>query len=586
MATLNQTDLQKLRQEVQRLAEASGTSSGGAITVADGAPSVTGTESTGDSYFDPTANNLYIFNNSTWTLTGDFTWIRYATDVNNKMDDGTVANANDVVGFRDTLTANVKWIGELFNQITAVESTDPRVYYWRLAPAGLLTTGIIDTSDTPTAPINFAAADELYQTNKAAGIKSRVLLGWTNPATGAPASTNLVSFKLSADATYTSFGEFGTENCIIPDLLPGTYDFRVEAVTSLGVKSTATDLLNSVVQGLTANPLNPSNLSLNAGGEQALLTWDKATDVDLDVLVGGSVQIRYHPSTGAVASWNTAQTLVESLAGTTTSKTIPLLIGTYLIKFIDSGGRESPDPAVVTNTFAPAGFNFVTMQQQDNTFLGAKTNCTVTLSTLRLTSGQTVMTYDYHTTIDLKSIKSVRVAPTFDAEIINVSDILCNVPDVCAVTTFCGTQTDAEISFFISTTQDDVSGSPTFSDYQTLIAGDYSARGIRIRIVATAGDTNTVISFKELGVSIDTVDTVKIGTITTLTTGDITETYGESFYTGVAGTTVPRIGTQIIGGSQGDELIVGTSSATGFTASVFNGGSRVVRTVHYQAIGQ
>ena len=450
----------------------------------------------------------------------------------------------------------------------------------------LVSQEVISINPTPVSPTGLSALDQLYNTNTAAGVKSRASLTWNNVQSNRVAyvSSNLIEYKLSTGNDYTAFGDISGTNALVNDLDPGTYDFRVTGISGTGVSSGSTILSGIIIQGLTAIPSDLTNLSFNASQSQVLLGWDKATD--LDVLSGGTIQIRYHPRVDSAVSWNTSQLLVDALQGQTTSKTLPLLVGTYLAKAVDSGGRESANPATVINTFAPSNFNFVTDSNEDPTFTGTKTNCFVNGDNLRLDVDETTMTYDFSSVIDLQSVKSVRITPSFTADIFNSAETICSIVLVCDRDTFCTTQEDAELQFLISTTQDDPSGSPTYTPYRQLITGDYSARGVRIRVIATVGDTNTTVEFSELSVSMDTIDVIKTGSVTTATGGDVTETYSVPFYTGIGGTTVPRIGVQIVGGSLGDDVIITSSTATGFALSVFNGGSRVVRNLDFQAVGQ
>jgi len=105
-------------------------------------------------------------------------------------------------------------------------------------------------------------------------------------------------------------------------------------------------------------------------------------------------------------------------------------------------------------------------------------------------------------------------------------------------------------------------------------------------LVVTAQEANTSVDFSALSIAVDTVDLIKTGSVDTLTTADVTYTYPISFYSGVAGTTLPRLGFQVIGGTAGDAVTIASSSATEFSISVYNNGARVARSVDFQAIGQ
>jgi hypothetical protein len=247
------------------------------------------------------------------------------------------------------------------------------------------------------------------------------------------------------------------------------------------------------------------------------------------------------------------------------------------------------------------------------------------------------MTYDFSAPVDLNEVKSVRVSPIFKVSIFDNSDQICDTTEICNRASFCDIQRDGVIKFFISITQQDPnlsltggnfitsteyeiltigttdftlvgaasntvglkftatgpgSGTGTagasWTVYQDLITGDYSARGIRFRVTGTVIDTSIGIKFDEISVNFDTVDLIQTGTVTTSAGADVTETFSTGFYGGSGGGgQKPVVGVQIVGGSAGDTVDIVTRSVTSFDISVYDsGGSRVVRSVDWMAIGQ
>ena len=588
MAVLSQTDMQKLWRQVQNLVlNGSGNNS---TIVEDGPPTVKGSETNGDTYFDPTNSNLYIFSIDKWILTGDFTWIKYATSVNNKQDDGTVADASDVIGFRDNLIASVNWIGERFNQAFPTESTDPTVYYWRLAPAGLIDDSVINPDEKPLSPINLAITDELYRTNRAGGVKSRVVLTWNNTVMEGvtDAATNVVFYKLTSEVSYTPFGEFSTTTCTIPDLQPGEYDFRVVAASKLGILSDHTDMTGQTIAGLTSPPSNVEGFNINPSNGQGLLGWNLPTDnLDLDVISGGSVQIRHSSSIGSGVTWSVAQVIVESLAGATNSVLVPLLTGTYFIKFIDSTGNESVTASVITSTFEPPGFNFLQVTNEEVLgFAGTKTNCTVVNGELVLDSNQDSMTYDFASPIDLRTVQTTRVSPTFAGVAEDANDRICNVVKICDRMSMCSEDVSLTVEFFVSTTDDDPSDSDAvYTPFVRLITRDIRARGLKFRVVLNTV-TDGIIQVSNIGMKVDVPDVLQTGSVNvTDTTNDTTVDFGGPFYEGLDGLLRPTVNLQLVGATQGDEALLVSKSSTGIVVAIYNNGARVTGTIDYQAIG-
>ena len=123
---------------------------------------------------------------------------------------------------------------------------------------------------------------------------------------------------------------------------------------------------------------------------------------------------------------------------------VPILTGTYLIKFVDSGGRESANAAIVTNTFVSANFAFVTALIEDPTFEGTKVNCAVAGGELVLDTGEMSMEYVFNNLVDLGVVKNVKIVPDLEAKAVESSNSFCNVVDVCSLASFCGIDADAD----------------------------------------------------------------------------------------------------------------------------------------------
>ena len=114
--------------------------------------------------------------------------------------------------------------------------------------------------------------------------------------------------------------------------------------------------LISVFLGLIRPPSDITGFGLGIQGTLALLTWDPSRD--LDVRIGGSIQVRHNP--GVVDSidfadqnlntlWNNSALLTEGKSGVTSQILVPLTRGTYLMKAIDASGIESITPAAILN---------------------------------------------------------------------------------------------------------------------------------------------------------------------------------------------------------------------------------------------
>ena len=100
-----------------------------------------------------------------------------------------------------------------------------------------------------------------------------------------------------------------------------------------------------------------------------------------------------------------------------------------------------------------------------------------------------------------------------------------------------------------------------------------------------ASDTYTV-EISELSLTADKVDIAKRGTSTSSASVDTTVTFTTSFYGGIGGADVPYVGCNTVGGSSSDIVNITSITKDGFTYSVYNSGSRVARSITWQAVGQ
>ena len=229
--------------------------------------------------------------------------------------------------------------------------------------------------------------------------------------------------------------------------------------------------------------------------------------------------------------------------------------------------------------FVSANFAFVTALIEDPTFEGTKVNCAVAGGELVLDTGEMSMEYVFNNLVDLGVVKNVKIVPDLEAKAVEASNSFCNVVDVCSLASFCGIDADAEVVLEMSVTDDDTTLDPTWSEFTPLIPGEYTARGFRFRLEVSVGDLTTIASVTKLRVEFDTENITQLGAFSTITTDDTTVTFAIPFYSGIEGTTTPNVGTQIIGGQPGDQCIISSVSNLNFTASVFNNGVRVIRTV-------
>lgn len=187
------------------------------------------------------------------------------------------------------------------------------------------------------APESLNAREVLYELNGAA--KSKLLISW-KPIPGV--REYRVQWR-EADGNWQTILQQSRPDFEILDTSPGIYEVKVWSLNAALIPSPDPAYLPYTAEGKTAAPEDPTGLSLIANSDTtAILSWDRATD--LDVILGGKVLIR-HSNALTGATWSESQSVVAAAAGSQTQKQVPLLEGTYLIKFEDDTGNRSDNAA-------------------------------------------------------------------------------------------------------------------------------------------------------------------------------------------------------------------------------------------------
>ena len=454
-------------------------------------------------------------------------------------------------------------------------------------PLGRLSSGVAVTNAVvriPEAPTSFSVSEDLYQTNKASGVKARATLSFSPPSVGVDVKDFKVEYYRDADgSTYNLLGYTVGETFVFNDIRAGDYHFRITPISWFGYEGTPL-VGTKTILGLSAIPSDPTGFTSKVTDSGILLTWD--TPSDLDVVSGGTTEIRYVRNDVVVPKWEIAQVVVNNISGSTTTATLPIAPGYYLIKHIDSSGNACANAAQVINSFVGPDYNAITTISEDPTFAGTKTNCTVVGSTLELDPGVMTMTYLFDNDIDLGSVESIRLVPSLTAVITDGVTVVADYDPVASVTRFAGPIVDASVSFEVRTTDDDPTGSPTWSDWETFTVGNYRARAFEFRLTAIVASTTYTVEITELSLTADKADVTKRGTSTSSASVDTTVTFATSFYGGIGGADVPYVGCNTVGGSSSDIINITSITKEDFTYSVYNSGSRVVRVITWQAVGQ
>ncbi|CAN5264278.1 hypothetical protein BH10PLA2_BH10PLA2_00740 [soil metagenome] len=369
-----------------------------------------------------------------------------------------------------------------------------------------------------------SVTEEIYITRDRTGVKAKAIMDWL-ASPDAFAKEYQPEFKLSSVSTWTILPKTTDTTAEILDITPGIYDFRLKTLNSLGVSSDYTSVSKQIA-GLSAPPLEPQNLTISTIGGLAILRWDPSPDQD--VLLGGYYHFRHSPTTSD--GWGSSTSIGNAVPGSHTSVTLPLKPGIYLGKALDSSGIESTAVASATTTQATA-LNYANVDSitEDPAFSGTKTNCTVnshqqlTINGIGLFSAipllsavpnlasyggiHSLATYVFDAGIDLGSVQRVRLTSHLQALVANVLDIISSrTTNMSTWTSFTGVTTgDADATVYVSSTNDDPSGTPSWSGWNRLDSGEFVARAFQVECELESFDPAYNVRVSELSITADQV---------------------------------------------------------------------------------
>ena len=468
---------------------------------------------------------------------------------------------------------------------------------------------ITDLNIIPETPGNLQATEALYELNGRA--LSKLIVSW-QPVVGV--NDYLVRWR-AQNGNWSSTTQRRPDYEIL-DTVAGTYQVEVYSI-SVGLRrSVQPAQLTVQAFGKTAPPESVTGLSLIPIDEaSAILSWDRSTE--LDVLLGGKVLIRHNVElTGAV--WEESQEIVAAAAGSQTQKQVPLLEGTYLVKFEDDGGRRSlaattvvvdlptPQPRLLVQTYAeetetpPFNGNYTDM------FYVSSLAEVGGLDGIMLSSGVAVDAMATDNNWDgLASIDSVGgVLPTGEYEFgstyafpgvfdCNLRRRLVTFPylpgdfwddqtsDIDTWDYIDGTGGDrVNAATYVRTTQDDPSGTPTWGGWREFSNAIVRGRGFQFKTIATSTDEDQNIIITELGAEMELQQRIEQSAALTSGAGTYSVVFGNPFYE------APSVGITGFNMATGDYFTIASVTRTGFQVTFRNSaGSAVSRQFTYTAIG-
>ena len=408
------------------------------------------------------------------------------------------------------------------------------------------------------APTDLTATQQFYVENQKAKVK--IILDY-EAVQGV--SQYRVQYRKD-NGNFVSTTVTGTDFTIF-DASEGTYEFRVFSLNAALEASAEPATLTKDFAGKTAIPADMTGLTAEPINNKLIrLKWSRSTDID--VTHGGLVYIRHDSSgTDGSGTFENAVDLIEAAPGNSTEAIVPAITGEYILKFQDDGGRFSAGEAsVVVNIPEVTDELLVQTRREDldnPKFQGAKVNTAfdAVTNSLNLTgAGQFDAiadfdaegslddvggispsgTYDFASTLDLGAVFSLDLVRHFKTEGFYPSDLFdSRTANLDTWTDFDGTDAnDVDAQLFVRTTQDDPSGSPTYTDFQNFTSGTFKARGFQFRTVLTSDDPAQDIRVFQLGYSAKLEKRIDQGTGQTITSsaGATTVAFTSPFFVGTS----------------------------------------------------
>ena len=396
-----------------------------------------------------------------------------------------------------------------------------------------------------------------------------------------------VEYKLSTDSDFIIYAQgSGLNHRVLNVIDQQTYDVRVKAVSTAGISSTYVSAQRKIV-GAIAPPSDVTDFSCNVAGQEAHLSWEAVTDLDL-----AYYNLRFSEETDGTADWLNSVALVEKISRPATSISVPARQGTYLIKAVDKLGNFSSNAtAIISNVTSAINFNNITTQSEHPTFGGTFTDTILIDDAIELDSTElfdsasgnfdddtdrffdqgasnfdfvSTGNYEFANVIDIGAKHTVRITASMTQTSDNPDDLFDNrsgdFDD--ASSNFDGdTPANCNAHLEIATSDDN----STFTDFRAFVIGEYEARYYKFRVVLISRDNASTPVVSAVTVTIDMQDRIFSGNDIVSGTSTKSITFTKPFKT-----VNYAVGVTAQGMATGDYFTVTNKAITGFDVAFFN----------------
>jgi len=517
----------------------------------------------------------------------------------------------DYLGYENKVFKIVELsFGENFDGVTLfLEEDDPSIYAHN---DNLINLSIAQPPSLAPiqAPNNLSVEETIFIVQGQNKVDTKLIVTFS-PSSSSSVVTYQVEHKQRGDNAFQVSGRTQSNLFEIPNTRNGFYTVRVKAIDTFG-RSSEYSSIEFQAFGLIDTPSDIQNLKVEQSEGRAFLSW--GTPTDLDVLYGGHVIIKHNRDT--TANWAESPILIQYINAFTSSATVPALTGKYLIKAVDSGGRESANATEVLFTKAEiTDFNTALTITENPNFTGTKTNLTVINNLLQLEGSiyfdQASATFDDGQGLfddalglfDLGNLTGYKNSGTYEFGVVDLGATMSITLEAFikytqgdldnffdsklglfddAIGLFDGddaNNTYVRTAIFAATTYDDPNGTPSWSEWKEFVYGDFNARGIKFKLEINKTLPTANIFVEELKIETNIKSKIDDGTVTTSGTTSTTVNFNKTFYN------VPTVVPVIQSANQSDHIEITNVTKYSFEMTTYHGGGIASKTVYWIAKG-
>ena len=381
----------------------------------------------------------------------------------------------------------------------------------------------------------------------------------------------------------------------ITGLESGSYDLRARSINDFGVVGPWTEVTGRGidVKDILGNPDDVQDFTGNVIGSSLHLSWTPVTTAGLS-----HYKVRYSSETTG-ASYQNAVDIVDKVSRPANTAVVPAKTGTYFLKAVDKIGNVSATAAsfgVIVDPNNVENFNAFDTVTEHPVFAGTRNNVVVledaegdylALDTvdqfddgigdfddaLGLFDGfsGTVAQGEYYfdNSIDFGEVYTSRIYPNFKVDYLDyVNDFdsaTGNFDD--RLGDFDGDPAQFDVTsakFQLRHTNDDPTGSPTWSAWQPFVVADMTARALEFRVLMSCSNGAASPAVRELEAQIDMPER-------TVSENDITFTGSRSITFPTAFKATPAVGVALANLADGERYVITNKSRTGFDIEIFDG---------------